>query len=158
MKKILTLVAIACAVALLVSCGTKDDKAQVKEVIEGFMKANASADYDKLKSLVTPESLVMIEQMEDMSKNLSEEAKKIMIDAAKSVTFDAESIEVGENAVTATAATRVLGPKTPIALKKVDGKWLIDMVELSKAVDETYNEPVEVEEELDIPVTEEVVE
>ncbi len=128
MKKFFKLAAIACAAVLFVSCGAKDDKSLIQEVMESYMSASLSMDYAKLKSIVTPESAAAIDQMEQMMKNLPEEAVKAAQEAAKNVktTFDAESIVI--NGETATAKLNTMGMDVPMSLKKVDGSWLIDLV------------------------------
>lgn len=125
MKKIFKLAAIACAAVLFVSCGAKDDKTLVKEVMESYMSASLSMDFATLKSIVTPESVAAIDQMEQAMKNLPEEAVNAAKEASKGITLDAESIVV--NGEAATANMNAMGMNVPISLKKVDGKWLIDL-------------------------------
>ena len=145
MKKILKLAAIACAAVLFVSCGAKDDTTQVKEVVEAYIKASASFDYGKLKSIVTPESVPVLEQAEAMMKDIPEEYKKMAEEAAKSVTFNAESINV--NGDVATASISTMGMEAPIALRKVDGNWLIDMGGAGAAIEDvSFTEEEETEE------------
>ena len=139
MKKILKLAAIVCAAALFVSCGAKDDATQVKEVMESYLKASVSFDYGKIKSLVTAESVPMIEEAEKYSKDIPEEFKKAMEESAKSMTFNPESVTI--NGEVATASISAAGMDMPVTLKKVDGKWLIDMAAAAPAVD--VEEPVD---------------
>ncbi len=163
MKKILKLAAVACAAVLFVSCGAKDDKSLVKEVMESYMSASLSMDYGKLKSLVTPESVASLEQMEEMMKNLPAEAVNAAKEAAKTanISFDAESIVIdGENA---TANMSTMGMNVPVSLKKVDGKWLIDLAAAAagydvEEVDVETNDSTDVNDSTNVEVEEVVVE
>jgi len=166
MKKILKLAAIACAAVMFVSCGAKDDKSLVKETLEKYKEAMFSFDYSSLKSLVTEANLPSLEyykQQADVINALPAEAKKAAVEAAKTTLgfeFDAESITVNENDATATAT--FMGQSLPIALKKVDGKWLIDgigntnntvidEVEVEEIDGGDIEEPISEEEETDAP-------
>lgn len=153
MKKILKLAAVVCAAVLFVSCGAKDDATQIKEVMETYLSASASFDYAKLKTIVTPESAAQIDGMEKMMKDLPEEYKAMAEEAAKAITFNAESISV--NGEVASVSLSSMGMDVPFTLKKVDGKWLIDMAGSVPAVDES---DIDFDEDVDADTEEEVVE
>lgn len=146
MKKFLKLAAVACAAVLFVSCGAKkDDATQIKEVMESYIAASASFDFGKLRSIVTPESKPALEEMERMTNGLPEEYRNAATEAAKAANFNAESVKIdGE---TATASIVVGGMEIPMALRKVDGKWLLDMVGSVPAVDDVDIDELEIDVE-----------
>ena len=154
MKKFLNLAAVVCAAMLFVSCGAKDDATQVKEVMETYMKASTSFDYAKLKTIVTPESVAAIDEMEEMMKDIPAEYKKMAEESAKAVTFNPESIKIEGDV--ATASVSAMGMDMPITLKKVDGKWLLDLAAMASGSTTTIDEEIDVDDEGD--VEEEVVE
>lgn len=168
MKKILKFAAVLSAVVLFASCGSKDDKTLVKETVDKYLEASISMDYDAMKSLVTKESEPALEyykQAADAFKALPAEAQKAAKDAAKaaseSITVDAESVKIDGDK--ATISVNTMGVSAPYALKKVDGKWLIDLMggydvevdEVDVDVEEPAGDTTEVEE---VEVVEETTE
>jgi len=152
MKTILKFATVLSVAILFASCG---DKAQVKEAAESYLKASASYDYATIKQLVTPESLPLIEANEQRINDIPEGYKGLVKEAAKNTYYytsiDAENITISEAGDAATVPITVdiddYSDYT-LTLKKVDGKWLIDVIG-GAAVDNA----VDVEETLEVDST-----
>ncbi len=106
---------------LAVSCGSKDDP---QATAKDFMKALADQNYEKAKELGTENTKMMIGMVESFAKM----APDSLQDDTK-VDFDA--IQWGETKIDGDKAvchyTDPEGKDEKIDLKKVDGKWKVDM-------------------------------
>ena len=148
MKKVLSLVVVFATLVAFTSC----KKANGPEVVaENYLKAIASMDYTKAKTMVTEESVATIEMMESLA-GMSGEA------AGVDITVKDMKCDVKENDAVCTC-TVVKGEEEEsetINLKNVDGKWLVHQPK--EAPDDDLFDFDEEEEEIVEAEIEEVVE
>lgn len=122
MKK-LTGIGIVLVFALFFSaCGGSSDNPQ--DVAKDFLKALADKNYDKAKDLGTENTSMMIGMIESMAKMAPDSLQK-------DEDADMDAIEWGDTKIDGDSATCFYS--TPdkkdqkLDLKKVDGKWKVDM-------------------------------
>jgi len=115
------LFALLLAFTSLSSCSSGNDP---KEVAQDFMEALAKQDFDKARELGTEQTKAFISLAEAFIKMMPEEEKK------KSAA-DVSSLKWGETEIKGDQAivhyTDPEGKPNAIELRKVDGKWKVDM-------------------------------
>ncbi|NPA44607.1 MAG: DUF4878 domain-containing protein [Chlorobi bacterium] len=121
MKKLLS-IGMIILVAFTFSCGGSSD--DPKAVAEDFLKAVAEQDYTKAKELGTETTGQLLSMIEGMASMIPEDQVKADKEDIKSLKMGDVEIN-GDNAVVYFSTNKKDGDK--IDLKKVDGKWKVDM-------------------------------
>lgn len=133
MKNIFKLATILAAFLLLVSWTKSNDKTEIEKLINTYLKASVSLDYAKMKSLVTPDAIHMIEEAEQLVSEVPEDYKQAMMAVLESIIIDPDKIEVSDNSAKATISA--MGSESLIYFKKINGKWLVDVLNTSDAIE-----------------------
>ena len=121
MKKLLSIGMIV-LIAFTFSCG--GGSSEPKAVAEDFLKALAEQDYAAAKELGTKSTVSLISMIESMASMIPEDQKKADKEDIASLKMGDVEID-GDNAVVYFSTDKKEGDK--IDLKKVDGKWKVDM-------------------------------
>lgn len=122
MKKLLSISMIV-LVAFTFSCGGGSNS-DPKAVAEDFLKALAEQDYDAAKELGTEATGQMLSMIQGMASMIPEDQMKADKEDIKSLKMGDVEID-GDKAVVYYGTDKKSGEK--IDLKKVDGKWKVDM-------------------------------
>lgn len=135
MKKILNLMLTVLATALVLqSCKPKPNDKDIQSIVESYVKAIASDDFDKAQELATSgsDSMLQMQKVLELGGYINDTvlaemnaAKELEMNAT--LTFGATTFsEDGSKAVVNYTSSAGGGEET-IHLQNVDGKWLIDM-------------------------------
>lgn len=115
MKKIVYLMLVAMAVAVLSSCGGSSDKPEA--VAQKFLNHLAKKEFAEAKKMATTESSAAIDMLETLVKTDESDAKEKKI----------ENLSCKEDGDKATCKYDEDGESKTLDMVKKDGKWLVEM-------------------------------
>lgn len=125
MKKIF--LALLPAIFLFISCGSGSTSDPVG-ITKAFMKAVEGFDFKTARTLVTPDYIPSIENMEKFAAGMTDEQKNEKTKKASSYQFDYKLAEKTDSAATVTVNGQGerMSVNITFFLKNQNGKWLID--------------------------------
>ena len=135
MKKItLTLSALIIAGMMLFSCGKGGGDAAIKDAANGFITAMNKMDMQGARKFATDSSKIMIDQILEKMKTMSENDKKFIDEQkakAEKITVTIKEVKAnGDNAVATFSGSDEPTKLDSIRLKKQKGEWLVDMTKM----------------------------
>lgn len=146
MQKMIRLIAIIIASAIMSSCGSDSNSEGPKEVVKAFSERMAKKDFDSAALYVTTSGQMAINFMKTQAKRLESAGKLNMGKIIDKVTEKFRNIEIGEEKINGDVATVMVRSKddnreVEVPMRKEMGAWKVDFSP-DKFMDKKSNDSV----------------